>query len=200
MKIYADSEGRRLAQLVGDLVLLVWLYACVQIALVVRDVTLSLAEPGKQVAEAAGGLADRLRDAGETVGEVPVVGDEVGAPFDGAGDSADQIAGAGASSAAAVADLAFWLSLSIGAIPILIALAIYLPRRVRFIRQATAGQKFIDASEDLDLFALRAIARQPMHVLAKVSHDPAGAWRRGDTEVIDALARLELKDAGLSPP
>jgi hypothetical protein len=72
--------------------------------------------------------------------------------------------------------------------------------RWRFVREATAGARFIDAAEDLDLFALRALARQPMHVLARVSDDPAGAWRDRDPEVVTALAGLELRDAGLSMP
>jgi hypothetical protein len=101
---------------------------------------------------------------------------------------------------AAVSDLAFWLGLIVGAIPILVMLAVYLPQRWRFVREATAGQRFVDASEDLDLFALRAMARQPMHRLARVSDDPAGAWRRGDADVVRALAELELRDTGLAPP
>ena len=68
------------------------------------------------------------------------------------------------------------------------------------MRRATAAQRFIDAEPDLDLFALRAMANQPMPRLAKVSDDPAGAWRRGDLDVIHALALLELKDSGLRPP
>jgi hypothetical protein len=39
-----------------------------------------------------------------------------------------------------------------------------------------------------------------MHRLAKVSDDPAGAWRRGDPEVVRELALLALHDAGLAPP
>ena len=86
------------------------------------------------------------------------------------------------------------------AIPILVVSAFYLPVRYRFIRRATAGQRFVDAVEDLDLFALRALARQPMHVLAKVSDDPAGAWRRRDPVVTRTLAELELRANGLRPP
>jgi hypothetical protein len=44
------------------------------------------------------------------------------------------------------------------------------------------------------------MANQPMPRLAKVSDDPAGAWRRGDLDVIHALALLELRDSGLRPP
>jgi hypothetical protein len=77
---------------------------------------------------------------------------------------------------------------------------LYLPRRWRFVRDATAGASFVDAAEDLDLFALRALCRQPMHVLAKIRDDPAGGWRARDPEVVTALAALELRDCGLSVP
>jgi hypothetical protein len=68
------------------------------------------------------------------------------------------------------------------------------------VRNATAGQRFLDSAADLDLFALRAMAHQPLHVLAGVSDDPAAAWRRQDPEVVRRLAALELKAAGLAPP
>ena len=66
-------------------------------------------------------------------------------------------------------------------------------------REATAGRRFIDSVDDLDLFALRAMARQPMHRLARISDDPAGAWRRQEPRWC-ALAALELRDSGLSVP
>jgi hypothetical protein len=78
--------------------------------------------------------------------------------------------------------------------------AFWIPLRVSFIRKASAAQRFVDANEDLDLFALRALARQPLHVLARISDDPAGAWRRGDRAIIDALAELELREEGLQLP
>lgn len=198
MKLYADSSSRRTWQQLGDVLLLLWVYAWVQVAFVVRDATLSLAEPGEQISEAGGGLADQLRDAGAAIGDVPLIGDEVRTPFAGAGDAADRIAGAGDAQVEAVVELAFWLGLAVGAIPILLAIAVYLPRRWRFVQSATAGQRFIEATEDLDLFALRAIAHQPVHRLARISVDPAGAWRNGDPKVIRALAELELADSGLS--
>ena len=113
-------------------------------------------------------------------------------PFDGAGDAADQIAAAGTAQVEAVETLAFWLRLIVAAIPILVVLAIYLPLRWRFAREATAGQRFIDADADLDLFALRAMANQPMHRLARISDDPVRAWRESDADVVRALAVLEL--------
>ena len=200
MKLYADAPGRQARQVLGDLLLVLWVAIWVKLAFVVRDATLALAAPGEQIERAGTGLAERLRDAGGSVGEIPLVGDEARAPFDGAGDAADQIAAAGAAQVEAVHTLAFWLALSVGAVPILIMLAVWLPVRLRFVRQATAGKRFIDAAADLDLFALRAMSNQPMHRLARISDDPVRAWREGDADVVRALAALELKDAGLAPP
>ena len=85
------------------------------------------------------------------------------------------------------------------AIPILLVAMVYLPLRWWFARAATAGRRLVDAGGDLDLFALRAMSHQPLHRLTRVSSDPAGAWRRGDSDVVRALAELELRDAGLMP-
>lgn len=200
MKIYADTPARRSAQMLGDLLLVAWVYLWVRTAGAVRDATLSLGEPGQQIADAGTGLAQQMRDAGSRIEDVPLVGEEIRAPFDGAGSAAERIAAAGDAQVAAVETLAFWLGLAVGAIPILIALGVYLPLRWRFIREATAGRRFIDSSDDLDLFALRAMAHQPLHRLARISDDPAGAWRRGDPAVVRRLATLELRDSGLSVP
>ena len=51
-------------------------------------------------------------------------------------------------------------------IPVALVVALWLPRRIRFYRQAKASQRFLDSSADLDLFALRAMASQPLYVLA----------------------------------
>ena len=200
MKLYADAPGRQARQVLGDLLLVLWVALWVKLALVVRDATLALAAPGEQIESAGAGLAGKLRDAGSTVGGLPLVGDEVRGPFDGAGDAADQIAAAGAAQVEAVQTLAFWLALAVGAVPILVLLAVYLPLRWRFVREATAGKRFIDSSADLDLFALRAMSNQPMHRLARISDDPVRAWRERDAPVVRALAALELRDSGLTPP
>ena len=200
MKLDADGHVRRTRQITGDVLLLVWVVLCLWLAGVVRDATLALATPGREIEAAGGGLAERLRDAGSAVGDIPLVGDEARSPFDGAGRAADQIAAAGTAQVEAVQDLAFWLGIAVAAIPILVMLLVYLPRRWRFVREATAGQRFIDSSADLDLFALRAMAHQPMHRLARISDDPVRAWRDGRPDVVRALALLELGDAGLSAP
>ena len=200
MRIYAATPMRAIRQIVADLLFVLWLVAWVWVANTVHDTTMLLAGPGRQTEESATSLSERLRDAGGSLSDLPVVGDEVAAPFDQAADASDGLAAAGRAQVEAVEDLAFWLGLTAGAVPILVVGGFYLPLRVRFIRRASAGQRFVDADEDLDLFALRALTRQPMHVLAKVSDDPAGEWRRRNLEVTRALAELELRASGLRPP
>ena len=199
MKLYADTTGRRLRQLIADLLLVTWLVTWVWIGFVVHDGTMALAGPGRQTDESASAMAGQLREAGGRLDDVPLIGDEVATPFDKAADASEGLAAAGRSSVEAVERLAFVLGLSIALIPILVVSAFYLPPRLRFIREATAGARFIDSVDDLDLFALRALTNQPMRVLATVSDDPAGDWRRKDPLVVRRLAELELKDVGLKP-
>ena len=198
MKLYADLPARRTRQVVGDLIVLGWVVLWIWLSQVVHDATMQLAVPGRKIDAAGSEMADRLRDAGSTVGGIPLVGDGASRPFEGAGGSADQLAEAGRSQVGAVETLAFWLALAVALIPILIALAVYVPPRVRFVRRAAAGRQFLDSAADLDLFALRAMTHQPLHVLARISADPAGAWLRRDRTVIDRLAALELRDVGLA--
>lgn len=200
MKLYADHSPRRIRQQVGDLSFVLWCALWLWVAAAVHDATLGLAEPGRRMQAAGGGLAGQLRDAGSVIGDLPLVGDDARAPFDGAGRAADELSAAGTSTVEAVQHLAFWLTVVVAAVPILVALLVHLPRRWRFVRQATAGQQLIDSSADLELFALRAMANQPVHRLARISSDPVSAWRSGDRAVVRALALLELRDAGLTPP
>lgn len=200
MKLYADLPARRAAQMAGDALLVLWIVGSILFARLVHDAVMLLAEPGEEVNEASVGLAERFREAGSAVDGAPLVGEQLRAPFDGAGDAADRLANAGLDQVAAVEQVALWLSVVLVVIPVGLALGLHLPRRVAFARNAGAGQRFVDSVEDLDLFALRALARQPMHRLARISDDPAGAWRRGDVAVITALADLELADTGLRRP
>lgn len=199
MKLFADTPVRRTLQVLADVLFVAWLVVWVWIGTAVHDGTMELAGPARQTDSAATSLADQLRDAGGRLGQAPLVGDELAVPFDKAASASDGIATAGRDTVEAVERLALLLGLSVALIPILVVAVIHLPIRWRFVREATAGASFVDALEDLDLFALRALAHQPMRVLAKVSDDPAGAWRARDPEVVRRLAALELADVGLRP-
>lgn len=198
--LYAQSPGRRAAQVTGDVLLVVWVALCVRAGLAVHAATTALAEPGRRLEAGADDVASSLRQAGDRAADLPLVGRQLSGPFDSAADAAGAIAGAGRQQVEVVGHLALLLGLAVAVVPVLVALAVWVPPRVRFARRATAARRLVDSAGDLQLFALRAMANQPMHKLARVSPDPVAAWRSGDRAVIAALAGLELADAGLRPP
>ena len=205
MTFYSDIPARRARQLAGDIWLVAWSALWIWAAVRLHELVMNLAAPGVAIAEGVGDLAANLDAARDSVGGVPLVGDALAAPFAGMGDAATAIAAAAIAAAGqaevdAVTLLARFLSISLAVLAIASFAAIWVPIRIAFVRKATAARRFVDAAEDLDLFALRALARQPLHVLARISDDPAGAWRRGDQPVIQALGALELREEGLLPP
>ena len=200
LTFYADLPARRSRQVAGDIWLLLWSALWVWAAFRVHDLVMNLAAPGLAVADGATDLAGSIDSAGDSISQVPLVGDTLGAPFDGMSSAALSIADAGQATADAVSLLARFLAIALAVLGIASFAMFWVPIRIAFIRRATAARRFVDAGEDLDLFALRAMARQPLHVLARISDDPAGAWRRGDQPIISALAALELRQEGLRPP
>ncbi|NHA68470.1 hypothetical protein [Phycicoccus flavus] len=200
MKAYSDLKGRRVVQLVSDVGVVVWVYLWVRIALRVHETTLALAEPGRRLEEAGNGFRGRMDQAGDQVDGLPLLDDRVAAPFRSAAGIGTDFAAAGHDLVVAVERFALVLALTTALAPILLVVGTWLLLRLRFVRRATAARRFVNAAPDLDLFALRAMANQPMPRLARISDDPAGAWRRGDLQVIRALAVLELKESGLKPP
>ncbi|MCA1984733.1 hypothetical protein [Nocardioides nematodiphilus] len=200
MKLYADSPARRGVQAAGDLAAVLYVVLCIAVAAKVHDAALRLATPGREIDSSATHLASRLHDAGQSLAGVPLVGDSVSSPFDGASGAASALATAGQRQEHAATALANWLGVMVVLLPVVLLLVFYLPPRIRFVRRATAGQRLLDAGAGPDLFALRALTNQPLHVLARIDEDPVAGWRRHDPAVIERLARLELSAAGLHPP
>jgi len=199
MTLYSYLPASRVLQITGDLVVVGWLLLCSLAGNAVHDATLQVAEPGHRVASASASLAERLHASGSAVGDLPVVGDAAATPLDEAGDAAGQLADAGRAEVRAVERLAGWFGWSVALIPILGALVLYLPPRIRFVRRASAARALLRSSRNLDLFALRALTHQPLHRLAAISEDPAAAWREQDTDTVGRLAALELASLGLRP-
>ena len=197
---YAQTPGRRAVQVLGDLLFLAWVVGWVTVGLAVHRATIALAEPGRRLEAGATGVADHLQDAGQRAGDVPFAGDELALPFSSAGDAASAIADAGRRQVEAVTDLALLLGVVVAAVPVLLAVLLWLPPRIRFTRRATATRRFVESGADLRLFALRALAHQPVHRLGRVTADPLRAFEAADPDAVQRMARLELADAGLRLP
>lgn len=199
MKLYADTPVRRTRQILGDLWVVAWAVFSVWLATMVFDVTMKLAVPGRKMESAATTMGEKLRDAGNSVDNVPMVGDKLAKPISGAGGAADSLADAGRSQAEAVHTFAWWLAIAVAIVPIVMVLSMYIPLRMRFIRRASTHARLRDTEAGIDLLALRAITGQPLTVLDDITGDPAGDWRSGNLPVIRALAAVELRDLGLKP-
>jgi hypothetical protein len=133
------------------------------------------------------------------VGRVPLVGDELTAPFTRAAEAARSLAEAGRDQQEIVGNLALVLALLLVAVPLALVLFLWLPARVKWIRRAGVAKSVRDQPAGRDLLALRALASQPLNRLTRLGPDIAQSWRNGDESAVDALAALELKDLGLRP-
>jgi len=200
MKLYADLPARRTAQIIADVAVFAWVAVWGWLGRTVHDATMRLAEPGRTLEGAGSGFRDQMGQAGRSVNDVPLVGERLSVPFERAGRAGTSIEQAGSDLVDAVTNLALILGWVTALVPIVLVVLVWALLRGRFVRRATAAQRFIDSAADLDLFALRAMATQPMHRLAVISDDPTGAWRAREPETIRALALLELRECGLRPP
>ncbi len=198
--LYADLPARRARQLLADLSAVVWICCWGYAARVVHDSIAALRGPTDTVRDAGNTFASQMTSAADQLSSLPFIGDRLKAPFEGLTGTGQTIAQAGTDFGVAVDRAALAVGLVTFLLPLALALVLWVPPRLIFIRRATAARKFIDAEADVDLFAMRALARQPMHRLARLSDDPAGAWRRREPQVVRALAELELRDCGLQLP
>jgi hypothetical protein len=197
---YAQRRGRMLGQLVTDLFMAAWIVLWWLLGRATEGTVDAIATPARSSGDAARQLADQIRRSAEQTGRIPGIGDELRKPFDGAAESLQGVIRAADDQVASIERAGLLLGWLVFLIPVVILLVIWLPARIRFFLRARAAQRFLDAQADLDLFALRAMVAQPMHVIAKISDDPVAAWRRGDREIIHALAAVELRRSGLDPP
>lgn len=197
MKLYADRPPRLAAQLLADLLTVVWIAGWVLLGRFVHEMVSALAVPGEKMDDAGTSLSAKMLEAAGKVDDLPLVKDGIAVPFEGAAKAADQLRAAGEAQVDAVSTLAIWLAVGVVVVPVLMWLMIYVPLRWRFIRNATSAQRFVKAGSGTDLLALRAISTQPLHKLTKISDNPAQAWRDGDAEVVRKLAALELRSVGL---
>ena len=199
MKLYADRLPTAIRQLLSDIAVVLWVYLWIRAGLWVRDTVEKLAVPGQKLETAGGGIADNLAQAGGSVGRIPLVGDQLVKPFNGAADAARALADAGRQQQDVVDRLALILALVAVAVPLALVLFGWLPRRLRWMRRAGVASAVRDQPAGRDLLALRALAGRPLDQLASLGPDIAQSWRDGDAAAVDALAALELEQLGLKP-
>jgi len=194
VRLYAETAGLRARQLLGDLAVLAWTAAWVAAGVALYRLVEKLAVPGQRVEQAGSTFAGNVAEIQQTIGRVPVVGDQLQAPFGRLAGTGQTLADAGVTQQEVVHQLALWLGVAVAAVPVVALLLAWLPGRVGWVREAGAASRLRLDGADLELFAIRAVANRPLRQLHRASPDPAGDLRAGEYE---ALADLELRALGL---
>ncbi|MDI1466393.1 hypothetical protein QEZ54_35990 [Catellatospora sp. KI3] len=197
MKLYAEKPWRFTRQIVADAAAIVWSAVWIWAAVTLYHLVQQLAVPGQKLESAGSSLAGDLASVQARAHGIPLVGDELSAPFGNAAKAATTIAEAGRSQQAAIGDLATALAWLTAGLPVLIALALWLPLRLSWIRSASTAAKLRRYESGSELLALRALATAPLRRVASLDSSVVAGWRRGDPAAIDQLAALELRRLGL---
>jgi hypothetical protein len=194
---YATTPGRLLAQVVSDIVVVLWTVLWVLVGMAVHSAVSTIGEAGRQVESGANGIADNLNEAGDRTDNFPLIGDPLSKSLRSASEAALDIAGAGHNLAATASWLSWVLALAVATPPILAIAMPWLFLRLRFFRHKWTAITLASTAAGEQLLALRALANRPLAKLAAVHPDPVGAWRNQDAVTIRGLAALELRSAGI---
>jgi hypothetical protein len=197
MKIYSDYAGHRSRQVFVDLLALAAITAWAWLGYWIYTLVMDLADFGVQMEDAGQGFKDTMTEVSSTLGDIPLIGGGIRAPFDAASDAGANLESAGQAQQVAVQQLATGLGVGIAVLPILTILIFWLVPRIRFARRAGVAKQLVSSGASIDLLALRALSNQKLAAIAAIAPDPAGAWRRNDPTVIAALANLELRSSGV---
>ena len=200
MHPYAQHPAVRLRQVTADLGVLAWIVIWVLIARAVHGAVLVLAEPGRAVEDLGRSVAGNMNSAADAAERVPVVGDELAAPFGSLADASGSVSGAGQSAQDAVGTLATVLAVLLVLLPVGWLLLHWLPWRLRYAREAGAARRLLAGTPDLEILAARALATAPLPRLAALPEGTGAAWHAGDPAAVRALAALELGRLGLRLP
>jgi hypothetical protein len=200
MQLYAQHPALRARQLAADLGMLAWTVLWVLVARTVHGAVLVLAEPGRAVEDLGSSVAGNMGSAADAAGGVPVVGDELAAPFEALADASGSVSGAGVAAQDAVGTLATVLAVVLVVLPVGWLLLRWLPWRLDYAREAGAAGRLLTGTPDLELLAARALATTPLPRLAALPAGTGAAWRAGDPGAIRTLAALELRRLGLRLP
>jgi hypothetical protein len=200
VRLYAQHPAVRLRQVTADVSMLAWVVLWVLVARAVHSAVLVLAEPGRAVEDLGRSVAGNMNSAADAAEGVPLVGDELAAPFGSLADASGSVSGAGQSAQDAVHTLATVLAVVLVVLPVGWLLLRWLPARLRYAREAGAARRLLAGTPDLEILAARALVTAPLPRLAALPDGTGAAWRAGDPAAVRALAEVELGRLGLRLP
>lgn len=172
MRLYADMPARRARQIVAEVLTVVGVALSIRAGIAVHGSITRLAEPGRAAQDAGLSLADAAGRGERAAADLPLVGSTLRRPFEALRDGGISLAEAGQAQQAFVADLALWLGVLVAALPVLVLLGFYLPRRIRWVREASAAVRLAEMPDGTQVLAARALVTLPLRQLAQTGTDP----------------------------
>ena len=205
MRLYPDVYGRRFAWMFADVLFVVWLYLSVRVGLWVNNLVLELDALAQGVIRAGRTFDSWIASFQHGIPNgVPYLTDFLQRTADALKThSGDSLISAGQTGSHAIHLMALILGIVVASIPILLAVVLFVPRRLRLISDMRGVHITLKRAlaipeltpQMLEILAGRAIYTLPYNQLLAYSRNPAEDWylRR-----FEPLARAELERHGLS--
>ena len=117
-----------------------------------------------------------MRGAAGDVGDAPLVGGVISKPFKALAASSRDLAATAQDYQDTVADIATVTGLVVALVPIVLLLALWLPRRIAWVVEASAATRLMrTGAASAELLAVRALARQPLRRAGRASAPTSSA-------------------------
>jgi hypothetical protein len=198
MRFYPGTPQRFANRVVSDVLVVVAIVLLALLGLKVRDTVNSLVVVPQGVRETGSAVQSGFHDAGDAVGDVPIIGGELSDAFESAGEgSGGRVESLGQEGVDSIHRLADLLGLLVFALPAVLVLVWYLPPRLALVRRLTAASQVLDdraSPERRRLIAMRAAFALPYETLLRHTRDPLGDL---EAERYDGLIAAVLDDSGL---
>lgn len=204
--LYSDSPGRRALQIGTDLLVLAWVAVWAVAGHLARTGMQSVAQNGYDLQRRVDSAVTRLDSAQDAANRVPLLGDQLGRPFSATGEAVGSLSESARGFGDWFTGWSWPVGLAVALVPVLLVVPAWLLLRLRFARRARAARQLAALPWGPRLLALRALANQPLEVLAATGTvaspgtDPLTAVEQHRPDTIDRLARLELAACGVRLP
>ena len=182
-----------------DVAVVLWLAVCVALGVAVADGVTELTALSDTVSDAGRAVEDSGRALG-SLGDLPLVGPQLGGAARRIGEAGSGVVAEGAATRQSIERTANLLGLAVGLIPIVPVLLLYGPPRVGRVAEVRAVKHFLAEGGGDPLLertlAQRGLANLSYRQMRRVSARP---WRDIEEGRYTSLASAELRRVGVSP-
>ncbi|WP_052592766.1 hypothetical protein [Luteipulveratus mongoliensis] len=157
MQLYADLPARRWRQVIGDILIVVWVVAWVRVGMEVHARAAGSGNSASQLETGGQEFSRSMTEAGKQLKKVPLVGDQLKPPFDRAARTGTSFSQAGRDIQLGLDQLGQLLGILVAALPICLVLAFWAQARLRYSRQAHLARA-LEGYEGSEVDVVRRLA------------------------------------------